>query len=144
MYDGLTPLFDGVQPRDLTRYFKSEKLGIKGQGRMKRERVPRRGVRIFRDKFNVPHIYGSTNDDVTWGAGWALAQDRELLARAGALQRARRGARRAGLSALGLVAGAEELPAERAERARARQGGREAAEVRQARPPAASTTCAST
>src|SRR5215217_6566431 len=79
MYDALTPLFDDVVPRDLTRYFKSEKLGTKGQGRMKRERVPRRGVRIFRDKFNVPHIYGRTNDDVTWGAGWALAHDRELL-----------------------------------------------------------------
>lgn len=45
MYDALTPLFDDVTPRDLTRYFKSEKLGTKGQGRMKRERVPRRGVR---------------------------------------------------------------------------------------------------
>ena len=103
MYDALTPLFDGVKPRDLTRYFKSEKLGIKGQGRMKRERVPRRGVRMFRDKFNVPHIYGKTNDDVTWGAGWALAEDRELL-----LEQARFNARVAvldvpGMSALGLI-----------------------------------------
>ena len=36
-----------------------------------------KGVRIMRDNFNVPHIYGKTNDDVTWGAGWALAHDRE-------------------------------------------------------------------
>jgi acyl-homoserine lactone acylase PvdQ len=103
MYDALTPLFDDVTTRDLKRYFKSEKLGIKGQGRMKRERVPRRGVRIFRDKFNVPHIYGKTNDDVTWGAGWALAEDRELL-----LEQARFNARVAvldvpGMSALGLI-----------------------------------------
>ena len=103
MYDALTPLFNGVKPRDLTRYFKSEKLGIKGQGRMKRERVPRRGVRLFRDKFKVPHIYGRTNDDVTWGAGWALAEDRELL-----LEQARYNSRVAvidapGLSALGLI-----------------------------------------
>jgi acyl-homoserine lactone acylase PvdQ len=105
MYDGLTPLFDDVTPRDLTRYFKSEKLGVKGQGRMKRERVPRRGVRILRDKFNVPHIYGRTNDDVTWGAGWALAHDRELL-----LEQARYNARVAvvdapGLNAIGLIVG---------------------------------------
>ena len=32
MYDGLTPLFDKVRPRDLTRYFKSEtRLAISGQ-----------------------------------------------------------------------------------------------------------------
>ena len=105
MYDGLTPLFEDVRARDLTRYFKSEKLGIKGQGRMKREPVPRAGVRILRDKFNVPHIYGRTNDDVTWGAGWALAHDRELL-----LEQARFNSRVAvidapGLNAINLVVG---------------------------------------
>ena len=105
MYDGLTPLFGDVRPHDLTRYFKSEKLGIKSQGRMKRERVPHGGVRLFRDKFNVPHIYGKTNDDVTWAAGWVLAQDRELL-----LEQARYNSRVAvidapGLSAIGLVVG---------------------------------------
>ncbi len=105
MYDALTPLFDDVTPRDLTRYFKSEKLGTKGQGRMRRERVPRAGVRILRDKHNVPHIRGRTNDDVTWGAGWALAHDRELL-----LEQARFNARVAvldvpNISAIGLIVG---------------------------------------
>ena len=103
MYDALTPLFDDVTRRDLFRYFKSEKLGVKGQGRMRRERVPRKGVRILRDKHNVPHIRGRTNDDVTWGAGWALAHDRELL-----LEQARYNARVAvvdapGLSAISLI-----------------------------------------
>src|SRR5215210_4539235 len=79
MYDGLTPLFDDVTKADLFRNFKSERLGTKRQGRMTREPVPHKGVRILRDRFNVPHIYGKTNDDVTWGAGWALAEDRELL-----------------------------------------------------------------
>ena len=70
---------------------------------MRRERVPHHGVRIFRDKFNVPHIYGRTDDDVTWGAGWTVAQDRELL-----LEQARYNSRVAvidapGLSAIGLV-----------------------------------------
>jgi acyl-homoserine lactone acylase PvdQ len=117
MYDALTPLFDDVRARDLTRYFKSEKLGIKGQGRMKRERVPRRGVRMFRDKFKVPHIFGKTNDDVTWGAGWALAEDRELL-----LEQARYNARVAvvdapGLSAIGLITGLKSFqPSQQTER----------------------------
>ncbi len=105
MYDALTPLFDDVTKADLLRNFKSEKLGTKGQGRIRRERVPRKGVRILRDKFNVPHIYGRTNDDVTWGAGWALAHDRELL-----LEQARYNARVAvvdapGLNAIGLIVG---------------------------------------
>ena len=72
---------------------------------MKRERVPRKGVRILRDKFNVPHIYGKTHDDVTWGSGWVLAEDRGLL-----LEQARYNSRVAaidapGLSAIGLSSG---------------------------------------
>jgi acyl-homoserine lactone acylase PvdQ len=125
MYDGLTPLFDDVRARDLTRYFKSEKLGIKGQGKMKRERVPPSGVRIFRDKFNVPHIYGKTNDDVTWGAGWALAHDRELL-----LEQARYNARVAvvdapGLSAINLIVGLKTFkPSSQTERELAKEVGK--------------------
>ena len=117
MYDGLTPLFDDVTNRDLRRYFKSEKLGTKGQGRMRRERVPRRGVRILRDKHNVPHIRGRTNDDVTWGAGWAIAHDRELL-----LEQARFNARVAvldvpNISAIGLIVGLKSFrPSAQAER----------------------------
>jgi acyl-homoserine lactone acylase PvdQ len=99
LYDGLTPLFDDVSNKDLNHYFKSEKLGTKGQGPLTRERVPRKGVRIIRDRFNVPHIYGKTNDDVTWGAGWALAHDRELL-----LEQARYNARVAVVDAPGETA----------------------------------------
>ena len=68
MYDALTPLFDDVDNGDLFSLFKSEKLSTKGQGPLKTER-PRKGVRIVRDAFNVPHIYGKTNDAVTFGAG---------------------------------------------------------------------------
>ena len=99
LYDGLTPLFDKVTPRSLERYFKSERLGTKGQGPLTRERVPRRGVKIIRDRHNVPHIYGETNDDVTWGAGWAIAHDRELL-----LEQARYNARVSVIDAPGLTA----------------------------------------
>jgi Penicillin amidase len=125
MYDALTPLFDEVTRRDLFRYFKSEKLGTKGQGRMRRERVPRRGVRIMRDRFNVPHIYGRTNDDVTWGAGWAIAHDRELL-----LEQARFNARVAALdvpelSAIGLIVGLKSFqPSAQGERELAKEVGK--------------------
>jgi acyl-homoserine lactone acylase PvdQ len=33
-------------------------------------------IRIVRDKFGVPHVYGDTEEDVAYGAGYALAQDR--------------------------------------------------------------------
>ena len=99
MYDGLTPEFDQVSPGDLGRFFKSERLGTKGQGPLTRERVRRKGLRIVRDRHNVPHIFGRTNDAVTWGAGWVLAKDRQLL-----LEQARFNSRVAVVDAPGLSA----------------------------------------
>jgi len=98
MYDALTPLFDDVGRGHLFSLFKSEKLGTKGQGPLKTTR-PRKGVRIVRDAFNVPHIYGKTDDDVTYGAGYALAEDRALL-----LEQARYNSRVAVVDAPGLRA----------------------------------------
>lgn len=50
------------------------------------EERPRAGVRIVRDAFGVPAITGGTDDDVFFGAGYAVAQDRlfqlELFRRA--------------------------------------------------------------
>jgi acyl-homoserine lactone acylase PvdQ len=105
MYDGLTPLFDQVTNAHLTQYFKSERFGIDTAGPGTPESVPRPGVTIIRDKFNVPHVFASTYDGGIWAAGWIAAKDRALL-----LQQARNNARVAaidapGLSALGLIAG---------------------------------------
>ena len=79
MYDGLTPLFGSVRDSDLIRYFKPEVFGTRGQGPTRTERVPRPGVRIVRDRWNVPHITGRTRADVAWGAGWVTIEDRYLL-----------------------------------------------------------------
>lgn len=95
MYDGLTPLFDRVTTKDLFTYFKSERFG--GRGRV--ERVPRKGVRIVRDSFDVPHITGRTRLDVIWAAGWVAAEDRRLL-----IDQARFDARIAALDAPGISA----------------------------------------
>jgi acyl-homoserine lactone acylase PvdQ len=83
MYDGLTPLFDKVQISDLTKFFKSEALGVNGPGPTHVESTPRAGVKIVRDDFNVPHITGKTRDDATWAAGWVVAEDRALLLQVG-------------------------------------------------------------
>jgi acyl-homoserine lactone acylase PvdQ len=122
MYDGLTPLLDQVTGADLEQYFKSERLGTKGQGPLTTEDGTPEGVRIVRDEFHVPHIYGRTDRDVVVGAGWALAEDRSLL-----LEQARYNARVAavdapGLQALDLIADLETfVPSEQAEQEVAKQ-----------------------
>jgi Penicillin amidase len=79
MYDRLTPLFDRVATSDLTTYFKSEGFGVGPDGPGSEEQVPRPGVTIIRDRFNVPHVTAQTYDDGIWAAGWIAAADRSLL-----------------------------------------------------------------
>src|SRR5918998_1751694 len=55
MYDALTPLFDQVTPNDLLTKFKSEHFGLGEDGPVVLETVPRAGVNVVRDRFNVPH-----------------------------------------------------------------------------------------
>jgi acyl-homoserine lactone acylase PvdQ len=105
MYDALTPRFDRVTSTDVSRLFKSERFGTRGQCPCRTERVPRAGVRIVRDRFSVPHITARSVDDLTWAAGWVVAEDRGPL-----LAQARFNARVAavdapGLSAIALVSG---------------------------------------
>jgi acyl-homoserine lactone acylase PvdQ len=79
LYDGLTPLSGNVTAGDLQTYFKSERFGVDTSGPARTEAVPRGGVTIVRDRFDVPHITGRTRDDVVWATGWVLAEDRGLL-----------------------------------------------------------------
>ena len=123
LYDGLTPLFDGVTDDDLTTYFKSEALGGLGSdGPGTIEDVPRPGVTIVRDSYNVPHVTASSHDGGVWAAGWIAAEDRGLL-----LQQARYNARVAaidvpGVSAIALVSQLQSFqPSEQTERVVAKQ-----------------------
>src|SRR3954454_9409621 len=123
MYDALTPLFDNVQPGDLTKYFKSEAWHSVGtDGPAQKERVPRKGVTITRDKFHVPHIKSKDYDGGIWAAGWLLAEDRALL-----LEQARFNSRVAaigvpGLQALTLIAGLKTFkPSKQTEKELAKQ-----------------------
>jgi acyl-homoserine lactone acylase PvdQ len=76
LYDGLTP-HATVTARDLTRYFKSERFGV--TGKVVRVERPRPGVRILRDRWDVPHVYGKARADVEFGAGYATAEDRYVF-----------------------------------------------------------------
>jgi acyl-homoserine lactone acylase PvdQ len=77
LYDGLTPRMGNVAARDLPRFFKPERFGVTGKA-VRVER-PRAGVRIARDRWDVPHVYGKTRADVEFGAGYATAEDRFIL-----------------------------------------------------------------
>jgi acyl-homoserine lactone acylase PvdQ len=123
MYDGLTPLFNHVTTADLFTYFKSESLGNPGPTTL--DPVPNRpGLSITRDDFHVPHITGKTRDDVTFGAGWVIAEDRGLL-----LEQARYDSRvdavgAPGVSGLDLITSLRSFtPSAQTERAVAKQTG---------------------
>jgi acyl-homoserine lactone acylase PvdQ len=77
LYDGLTPLYDNVTAADIPKYYKPERFGVVG----KPERIerPRKGLKIIRDSWDVPHVYGKTRADVEFGAGWVTAEDRGLF-----------------------------------------------------------------
>jgi acyl-homoserine lactone acylase PvdQ len=78
LYDGLTPLWDRVDAAAVQRQFKSARFGSRGM-RGTRERTPRRGLHIVRDRYGVPHVFGRTRDDVMFGAGWVTARDRSTV-----------------------------------------------------------------
>ena len=78
LYDALTPLFDKVTAKDVTKDFKAEPLWT-GKEKAVRTELPGRGVTIKRDTFDVPHVFGKTEADVFYGVGWAVAEDRGLL-----------------------------------------------------------------
>src|SRR4051794_7956009 len=106
MYDGLTPLFNQVTAPDLTKYFKSEAFGAAGApGPTRVEKTPRKGLTIVRDSFNVPHITGKTRDDVIWGAGWVLEEDRALLLAEGRYPARMAALDAPGVNALSLITG---------------------------------------
>src|SRR5262249_55465880 len=78
LYDALTPLRGKVTQRDIQRYFKPEPLGLGKEKPVSVER-PKRGVTIARDRFGVAHVFGTSQGNVAWGAGWVTAADRGLL-----------------------------------------------------------------
>jgi acyl-homoserine lactone acylase PvdQ len=77
LYDGLTPLQGNVASADLKRLYKPEPLGLGGEP-VASTAKPRSGVTIYRDRWGVPHVYGTTRANTEFGAGWVTAEDRGL------------------------------------------------------------------
>jgi acyl-homoserine lactone acylase PvdQ len=78
LYDALTPLGGHVTPVELATHYLSEKFGVVGPV-VRSEQTGRSGLKILRDRNDIPHIDGRTRDDVMFGVGWAAAEDRGLL-----------------------------------------------------------------
>ncbi len=79
MYDALGRVGPGqLRDSDLTTYYKDAGLGVK-PGDVVSTETPRPGVTITRDRYGVPHIKGSSYDDVAFGAGYANIEDRMFL-----------------------------------------------------------------
>jgi acyl-homoserine lactone acylase PvdQ len=62
----------------LGNYFNDESFGV-APGNIVRTERPGPGVTIYRDKLDVPHVYGQTNQTMAFGAGYAQAEDRLFL-----------------------------------------------------------------
>jgi acyl-homoserine lactone acylase PvdQ len=77
MYDALGRTAPGQQ-LDLTRFYKDARLGVAAKDVVSTEN-PKPGVEIKRDRYGVPHVFGSTDLDVAWGAGYANIEDRMFL-----------------------------------------------------------------
>jgi len=79
MYDALNvPAPASLTEDSLTTYYKSAALGVAPTD-IVRTYSPRAGVTIARDRFGVPHVYGDTDADTEFGAGYAGTEDRMFL-----------------------------------------------------------------
>jgi acyl-homoserine lactone acylase PvdQ len=122
MYNALTPLFNHVTNADLTTDFKSEKFGTAGQCPCNTEPVPRPGVTIIRDKYDVPHITATTHAGGVWASGWIAAEDRGLLLSEARYDSLVAAIDAPGLSAIGLIENLDSFaPSAQTERVVARQ-----------------------
>ncbi len=79
-YDGLLYGAPTLTDGRLGSYYEPETFGVK-PGELTRTETPSASVpvTIYRDKADVPHIYGKTDEATEYGAGYAGAEDRLFL-----------------------------------------------------------------
>ncbi|MCW2990890.1 MAG: Penicillin amidase [Solirubrobacterales bacterium] len=76
LYTDLLYASPNLKNEDVPKYFKDATFGVKPED-VARTYSPRPGVTIIRDKaYGVPRIYGDTDEDVTFGAGYVAGEDR--------------------------------------------------------------------
>jgi acyl-homoserine lactone acylase PvdQ len=83
LYNKLTHWQGHVTPKTVEKDYVSEKFHEPHQAGDTEEFTSRAGLEIWRDKYDIPHIFGATRGDVMYGSGWVAAQDRGLLLKLG-------------------------------------------------------------
>ena len=79
LYNALTKLEGHVSTTQVEKNYVSEKFHEPAQAGDTEEFTSDPGLEIWRDKFDIPHIFGATRGDAMFGSGWVAAQDRGLL-----------------------------------------------------------------
>ena len=75
LYRDLLSAYPSLNDAGVDRFFKDASFGVK-PGDVERTYSPRQDVTIVRDRYGVPHIYGSTREGAEFGIGYATAEDR--------------------------------------------------------------------
>ena len=82
LYANLVYADPTLTPAQISTYYKDATYGIQPQNVQSQEQpdpTGEPGLVIYRDQYDVPHIYGSTRAEVEFGTGWAAAEDRLFL-----------------------------------------------------------------
>jgi acyl-homoserine lactone acylase PvdQ len=77
-YANLLYQHSGLTDAQLGNFYDDESFGVRPAD-ITRTETPGAGVTIYRDKHDVPHIYGATDQGAAFGAGYAQAEDRLFL-----------------------------------------------------------------
>lgn len=75
MYDRLAREWPSLEAAKLGDYYKVASFNVPPD-QIESVSSPKPGVTIVRDTFGVPHIFGATDRDVVWGAGYVTGDDR--------------------------------------------------------------------
>jgi len=79
-YENLEFGYRSLTDSALSQYYLDESFGVRpGQIIATEHPSPGEPVVIYRDRHDIPHIYGATNAALAFGAGYAQAQDRLFL-----------------------------------------------------------------
>jgi len=79
LYNKLTRFQGHVSQARIEEDYASEKFHEPKQVGDTEEFTSDPGLEIWRDQYDIPHIFGAARSDVMYGSGWVAAQDRGLL-----------------------------------------------------------------
>jgi acyl-homoserine lactone acylase PvdQ len=77
-YAGLLYGAPGLTNAGLGQYFDDASFGV-APGQVTRTETPGPGVTVYRDTHDVPHVYGTSDQTMAFGAGFVQAEDRLFL-----------------------------------------------------------------